>query len=65
MDEPVPHIEVETLRPTPFRRRVQSLKETSRKVVNKVKEKWNDFYKYTIGLLTTSLHPYELIQVQL
>ena len=39
MNEPVPDIGVEILRPTPFRRRVQSLKETSRKVVNKVKKK--------------------------
>ena len=39
LDEPVPHIGVETLRPTPFRRRIQSLKETRRKVVNKVKKK--------------------------
>ena len=37
MDEPVPHIGVETLRPTPFRRRVQSLKNTARKVVNFLK----------------------------
>ena len=43
LDEPVPDIGVETLRPTPFRRRVQSLKDTTRKVVNKVKKKWNDF----------------------
>ena len=39
LDEPVPDIGVETLRPTPFRRRVQSLKDTARKVVNKVKKK--------------------------
>ena len=39
LDEPVPDIGVETLRPTPFRRRVQSLKDTTRKVVNKVKKK--------------------------
>ena len=41
LDEPFPHIGVETLRPTPFRRRIQSLKDTTRKVVNKVKKKWN------------------------
>ena len=48
LDEPVPDIGVPTLRPTPFRRRVQSLKETSRKVVNKVKKKWNDFNDWII-----------------
>ena len=42
LDEPVPDIGVETLRPTPFRRRVQSLKDTARKVVNKAMRKWND-----------------------
>ena len=55
MDEPVPHIGVETLRPTPFRRRIQSLKETSRKVVNKVKKKWNDFYDWIIDYVPQSI----------
>ena len=35
LDEPVPDIGVETLRPTPFRRRIQSLKDTTREVVYK------------------------------
>ena len=55
MDEPVPHIGVETLRPTPFRRRVQSLKDTARKVVNKVKKKWNDFYDWIIDYVPQSI----------
>ena len=46
---------VETLRPTPFRRRIQSLKETSRKVVNKVKKKWNDFYDWIIDYVPPSI----------
>ena len=48
LDEPVPDIGVPTLSPIPFRRRVQSLKETSRKVVDKVKKKWNDFNDWII-----------------
>ena len=55
MDESVPDIGVETLRPTPFRRRVQSLKETSRKVVNKVKKKWNYFYDWIIDYVPQSI----------
>ena len=55
MDEPVPHIEVETIRPTPFRRRVQRLKETLRKVVNKVKKKGNDFYDWIIDYVPQSI----------
>ena len=38
-DEPVPHIGVETLRSTPFRRHIQSLKDTTRKVVDAAKRK--------------------------
>ena len=55
MDESVPDIGVETLRPTPFRRRIQSLKETSRKVVNKVKKKYNDFYDWIIDYVPQSI----------
>ena len=43
LDEPLPDIGVETLRPTLFRRRIQSLKDTTRKVINKVNKKLNDF----------------------
>ena len=55
LDEPVPDIGVPTLRPTPFRRRVQSLKETSRKVVNKVKKKWNDFHDWIIDYVPPAI----------
>ena len=55
MDESVPDIGVPTLRPTPFRRRVQSLKETSRKVVNKVKKKWNDFHDWIIDYVPPAI----------
>ena len=48
LDEPVPDIGVPTLRPTPFRRRIQSLKDTARKVVDKMKKKWNDFNDWII-----------------
>ena len=44
LDEPVPHIGVATLRPTPFRRVIQSLKDTTRKVVDAAKRRWNDYY---------------------
>ena len=49
LDEPVPHIGVATLRPTPFRRVIQSLKDTTRKVVDAAKRKWNDYYDLIIG----------------
>ena len=55
MDEPVPDIGVETLCPTPFRRRVQSLKDTTRKVVNKVKKKWNDFNDWIIDYIPPAI----------
>ena len=55
MDESVPDIGVPTLIPTPFRRRVQSLKETSRKVVNKVKKKWNDFHDWIIDYVPPAI----------
>ena len=55
MDEPVPDIGVETLRPTPFRKRVQSLKDTTRKVVNKVKKKWNDFNDWIIDYIPPAI----------
>ena len=55
MDESVPDIGVETLRPTPFRRRVQSLKDTARKVVNKVKKKWNDFNDWIIDYVPPAI----------
>ena len=55
MDESVPDIGVPTLSPTPFRRRVQSLKETSRKVVNKVKKKWNDFHDWIIDYVPPAI----------
>ena len=55
MDESVPDIAVETLRPTPFRRRVQSLKDTARKVVNKVKKKWNDFNDWIIDYVPPAI----------
>ena len=55
LDEPVPDIGVETLRPTPFRRRVQSLKDTTRKVVNKVKKKWNDFHDWIIDYVPPAI----------
>ena len=48
LDEPVPHIGVATLRPTPFRRIIQRLKDTTRKVVDEAKRKWNDHYDWTI-----------------
>ena len=53
--EPVPNIGVETLRPIPFRRCTQSLEETSRKVVNKVKKKLNDFYDWIIDYVPPSI----------
>ena len=55
LDEPVPDIGVPTLSPIPFRRRVQSLKETSRKVVNKVKKKWNDFHDWIIDYVPPAI----------
>ena len=55
MDEPVPDIGVTTLSPTPFRRRVQSLKDTTRKVVNKVKKKWNDFSDWIIDYVPPAI----------
>ena len=55
LDEPVPHIGVETLRPTPFRRRIQSLKDSTRKVVNKVKKKWNDFNDWIIDYVPPAI----------
>ena len=55
MDESVPDIGVETLRPTPFRRRVQSLKDTTRKVLNKVKKKWNDFSDWIIDYVPPAI----------
>ena len=55
LDEPVPDIGVETLRPTPFRRRVQSLKDTARKVVNKVKKEWNDFNDWIIDYVPPAI----------
>ena len=55
LDEPVPHIGIETLRPTPFRRRIQSLKDTARKVVDKVKKKWNDFNDWIIDYVPPAI----------
>ena len=55
MDESVPDIGVETLCPTPFRRRVQSLKDTARKVVNKVKKKLNDFNDWIIDYVPPAI----------
>ena len=49
MDTPVPHIGVETLRPTPFRRVIQSLKDTTRKAANTAKRKWNEYYDWLIS----------------
>ena len=42
MDTPVPHIGVETLRPTPFRGIIQSLKDTTRRAANTAMRKWNE-----------------------
>ena len=58
LDEPVPHIGVTTLSPTPFRRRVQSLKDTSRKAANTAKIKWNSYYDW----LSMFHHLYEFQQ---
>ena len=55
MDESVPDIGVATLSPTPFRRRVQSLKDTARKVVNKVKKIWNDFNDWIIDYVPPAI----------
>ena len=55
MDESVPDIGVPTLSPTPFRRRVQSLKDTTRKVLNKVKKKWNDFSDWIIDYVPPAI----------
>ena len=55
MGEPVPDSGVETLRPTPFRRRIQRLKDTTRKVVNKVKKKWNDFNYWIIDYVPPAI----------
>ena len=49
LDEPVPPIGVATLRPTLFRRIIQRLKDTTRKVVDEAKRKWNDHYDWIIG----------------
>ena len=49
LDEPVTHIGVATLRPTLFRRIIQRLKDTTRKVVDEAKRKWNDHYDWIIG----------------
>ena len=38
MDSPVPHIGVEVLPPTPFKRGVQSLRDGAKHLANKVKE---------------------------
>ena len=48
LDEPVPDIGVATLSPTPFRRIIQRLKDTTRKVVDAAKRKWNDYYDWII-----------------
>ena len=41
LDEPVPHMEQTFF--LPLQRRIKSLKDTTRKVVNKVKKKWHYF----------------------
>ena len=46
LDEPVPHIGVETLRPTPFRRTIRSLRDTAKKAANTAKRKWNKYYDW-------------------
>ena len=55
MGESVPYIGVASLSPTPFRRRVQSLQDTVRKVVNKVKKKWNDFSNWIIDYVPPTI----------
>ena len=55
MDEPTPDIGVTALSPTQFRRRVQSLKDTARKVVNKAKRKWNDFSDWIIDYVPPAI----------
>ena len=39
LEKPVPHIGVETLRPTTYRGIIQSLKDTTRKAANTAKRK--------------------------
>ena len=46
LDEPVPHIGVETLRPTPFRRIIRNLRDTTRKAAYTAKRKWNEYYDW-------------------
>ena len=46
LDEPIPHIGVATLSPTPFRRKIQSLRDTARKAANTAKRKWNEYYDW-------------------
>ena len=53
-------IGVETLCPTPFRRRVQSLRESAARVIDETKKKSS-----TIGISTTFHHLSESIQVRL
>ena len=49
LDSPVPSIGVETIRPTPFRRVVKSLKNSAVKVANAGKRNWNKFYDWIIN----------------
>ena len=48
MDAPVPDIGVEPLRPTPFKRSVQSLRDTT-------KTKWNEYYDWIINYVPPSI----------
>ena len=46
LDEPTPDIGITALSPPPFRRRVQSLRDTAKKAANTAKRKWNDYYDW-------------------
>ena len=48
LDTAVPSTGVEALRPTPFKRRIQSLKNSAAKA-NAAKRKWNKFYDWIIS----------------
>ena len=52
LDTAVPNIGVETLRPAPFRRRIQSLKNSAVKIENAAKKKWNKFYDWIINYVS-------------
>ena len=64
LDTAVPSIGVETLRPTPFRRAVKSLKTSAAKVANAAKRRWNKFFDWLMSYVppTERINPSSTIQ---